>query len=63
MKGLTRARIIKEAERRGLKVLSVEEHRELVKGKKIVFSKQALKDAEWIVKEIVETTSQDGGVK
>ncbi len=35
---------VKEMEKQGYRVLSPEEHKKLVKGKKIIFSKQAMKD-------------------
>ena len=42
---------VKEMEKQGYRVLSKEEHRELVKDKKIVFSEQALSNLDKIVKE------------
>lgn len=42
---------VKGLKKKGFKVLSPEEHKKLVEGKKIVFSEQAIKDAERIIKQ------------
>lgn len=50
--------LVEDMKEEGYKVLTPEEHRKLVEGKKIVFSKQAIKDAERLVKESKMTPEQ-----